>query len=79
MLNEKGIGFQTPFKRITIHWSTSPQIYEEATEAARELWVQGLQVTVTREDTGPYIEESILKAFPWQLGDARARGKWSFK
>lgn len=45
----------------------SLQTYEEATEAAQELWVQGLQVTVTREDAGRYIEESTLKVFPWQL------------
>ncbi|KAM9358436.1 uncharacterized protein ABDE67_003935 [Symphorus nematophorus] len=65
-LKEKGIRFQTPLTRIRIRWSTGPRTYEDAPQAARELRARGIQVDAVREDPGPDLEKSILKAFPWQ-------------
>jgi len=65
-LKEKGICFQTPLTRIRIHWSTGPQTYEDAHQAAQDLRARGIQVAAVREDPGPILEESIQKTFPWQ-------------
>ena len=43
-LKEKGICFQTPLTRIRIHWSTGPQTYEDAHQAAQDLRARGIQV-----------------------------------
>lgn len=65
-LKEKGIRFQTPLTRIRVHWSSGPQTYESAHQAAQELRARGIQVTAVREDPDATLEESIRKAFPWQ-------------